>query len=212
MPRPSLTSTSSQQTIEGREPAHDQLCALLRGGATPKACRLLLQRDGSHSRDQAERAVRKAKSKSGLSCRRSIALRLESTAADLRAGSTPASCCASLHEKGLSRSQANRVVRKAVVLCGIESAASRRSHAVTDTIELLLTGSSKALCRDLLMRDGTFTPKQVRLILHQAVADVNKQVRHEEYCRAQALCEARESDSKNENNRQQKAIHFLDLV
>lgn len=125
-------------------------------------------------------------------CRRgAIALHLESTAADLRAGSTSASCCASLmHETGLSRSQARRIVRKAAVLYGIESAASRRSHAVTDTIELLLTGSSRAVCRELLTRDGAFTPEQVRLILHKAVADVNKQELREEYCRAQARCEA----------------------
>ena len=213
MPVPSLTSTSSQQTVEACESVHDQIVALLRGGTTPKACRLRLRRDGSHSRDHAERVVWKAMSKSGLGCHRSIALQLESTAAVLRAGSTSASCCASLmQEKQLSRSQARRIVRKASVLYGIESAASRRSHAVADTIELLLTGSSRAVCRALLTRDGAFTPKQVRLILHKAVADVNKQELHEAYCRAQARREANENDGKNKEHEQQKAVHFLDLV
>ena len=213
MPVPSLTTTSSQQTVEACGSVHDQVVALLRGGTTPKACRLRLQRDGFHSRHQAKRVVRKAMSKSGLVCHRSIAIQLESTAADLRAGSTSASCCASLmHEKGLSRRQAHRIVRKAAVMYGIESAASKRSHAVDDTIELLLTGSSRAVCRELLTRDGVFTPKQVRLILHKAVADVNKQELHEEYCRAQARCEASENDGKSKEHEQQKAIHFLDLV
>ena len=213
MPVPSLTTTSSQQTAEACGSVRDQVVALLRGGTTPKACRLRLQRDGSHSQDQAKRVVRKAMSKSGLGCHRSIALHLESTAADLRAGSTSASCCASLmHEKGLSRRQAHRIVRKAAVMYGIESAASKRSHAVADTIELLLTGSSRAVCRELLTRDGVFTSKQVRLILHKAVADVNKQELHEEYCRAQARCEAKENDGKNKEHEQQKAIHFFDLV
>ena len=117
-----------------------------------------------------------------------------------------------MHEKGLSRRQAHRIVRKAAVMYGIESAASKRSHAVDDTIELLLTGSSRAVCRELLTRDGVFTPKQVRLILHKAVADVNKQELHEEYCRAQARCEAKENDGKNKEHEQQKAIHFFDLV
>ena len=213
MPVPSLTSTSSQQTVEACETVHDQIVALLRGGTTPKACRLRLQRDGFHSRHQAKRVVRKAMSKSGLVCHRSIAIQLESTAADLRAGSTSASCCASLmHEKGLSRSQARRIVRKAAVLYGIASAASKRSYAVADTIELLLTGSSRAVCRELLTRDGVFTPKQVRLILHKAVADVNKQELHEDYCRAQARCEAKENDEENNEYEQPKAIRFLDLV
>ena len=213
MPVPSPTSTSSQQTVEACESVHDQLVTLLRGGTTPKACRLWLQRDGFHFRDQAQRVVRKAMSKSGLVCHRSIAVQLESTAADLRAGSTSASCCAFLmHEKGLSRRQAHRMIRKAAVTYGIESAASKRGHAVADTIELLLTGSSRGVCRELLTRDGVFTPKQVRLILHKAVADVNKQELHEEYCRAQARCEAKENDGKNKEHEQQKAIHFLDLV
>ena len=68
------------------------------------------------------------------------------------------------------------------------------------------------MCRELLTRDGVFTPKQVRLILHKAVADVNKQKLHEEYCRAQARCEASENDGKSKEQEQQKAIHFLDLV
>ena len=213
MPVPSLTSTSSQRTLEACESVHDGIVALLRGGTNPKACRLWLQRDGSQSQEQAKRVVRKAMSKSGLGCHRSIALHLESTAADLRAGSTSASCCKSLmHDKGLSRSQAQRIVRKAAVLYGIESAASRRSHAVADTIELLLTGSSRAVCRELLTRDGVFTPKQVLLVLRKAVADVNKQELHEECCRAQARCQANENDGSNKECEQPTAVHFLDLV
>ena len=211
MPVPSLTSTSSQRTYEACASVHDQIVALLRGGTTPKACRLRLQCDGSHSQDQAHRVVRKAMSKSGRGCHKSIALHLESTAADLRAGSTSASCCASLMQKGLSRSQAQRIVRKAAVLAGIESVASRRSHAVADTIELLLTGSSRVVCRELLTRDGVFTPKQVLFILRKAVAYVNKQELHEEYCRAQARCEANKNDGKN-NDEQPTAINFIDLV
>ena len=146
-------------------------------------------------------------------CRRgAIALHLESTAADLRAGSTSASCCESLmHETGLSRSQARRIVRKAAVLYGIESAASRRSHAVTDTIELLLTGSSRAVCRELLMRDGAFTPKQVRLILHKAVADVNKQELHEELLSRNHAVNRMRTTAETKNISKTR-LQFLDLV
>ena len=110
-----------------------------------------------------------------------------------------------MHETGLSRSQARRIVRKAAVLYGIESAASRRSHAVTDTIELLLTGSSRAVCRELLTRDGAFTPKQVRLILHKAVADVNKQLLHEELL-------SRMRTTVETKNISKTRLQFLDLV
>lgn len=116
-----------------------------------------------------------------------------------------------MHETGLSRSQARRIVRKASVLYGIESTASRRSHAVTDTIELLLTGSSRAVCRELLMRDGAFTPKQVRLILHKAVADVNKQELHEELLSRNHAAN-RMRTTAGTKNISDKRLHFLDLV
>ena len=147
-------------------------------------------------------------------CRRgAIALHLESTAADLRAGSTSASCCESLmHETGLSRSQARRIVRKAAVLYGIESAASRRSRAVADTIERLLTGSSRTVCRELLTRDGGFTPEQVRLILRKAVVGADQEEIRRENFLAQARCEANEYGEKCKEFEQTKAMRFLDVV
>ena len=116
-----------------------------------------------------------------------------------------------MHEAGLSRSQARRIVRKAALLYGIESAASRRSHAVTDTIELLLTGSSRAVCRELLMRDGAFTPKQVRLILHKAVADVNKQLLHEELLSRNHVVNRMRTTVETKNISKTR-LQFLDLV
>ena len=80
---------------------------------------------------------------------------IDSIGVDLRSGSTTASCCAALVcDKGLSRSQAHRIVRKAAVSSGIHSAASQRSHAVADTIECLLAGKAQQECRDLLAREG----------------------------------------------------------
>ena len=150
---------------------------------------------------------------SGCGSHRSIALHLESTAADLRAGSTSASCCVSLMRKtGLSRSQAKRIVCKAAVLSGIDSAASRRSRAVADTIERLLAGSSRTVCRELLTRDGGFTPDQTLLILRKAVVGADQQEIHEECVRAQWADEAKEYDDNVKALEAATAVHLLDLV
>ena len=128
---------------------------------------------------------------------------------DLRIGSSTASCCADLvRDRGFSRRQAQRIVRKAAVRSGIQSAASQRSQVVADTIECLLAGKAQHECSDLLARERGFTPKQVKKILQKAVLGANQEQLHEEYCRAQEHDEANELCEKNEA----KAAHFLDLV
>ena len=184
----------------------------LRGGATPKACRLWLLRSQSHSQEQAKRVVRKAMSVlrgcDGPTSRARMRL-IDSIGGDLRTGSSTASCCAALvRDKGFSRRHAQRIVRKAAVCSGIHSAASQRSHVVADTIECLLAGKAQHECSDLLARERGFTPKQVKTILQKAVLGANQQQLHEEFCRSQEHDEANEVCEKNEA----KAMHFLDLV
>ena len=125
------------------------------------------------------------------------ARRLKSIAAEFRSGSTPASRCASLMcDKGLSRSHAKRIVRSAAALSGVESAVSKRRRAIADTVERLLAGSPRKECRERLICDRSFTPKQVRMILHKACKEANL----EEYFHDENFDE------------QAKALQFLDLV
>lgn len=134
------------------------------------------------------------------------ALLIDSIAVDLRSGSTTASCCASLvRDKGLSRSQAQRIVRKAAVSSGVNCAASKRSHAVADTVEHLLAGGSRKECRDLLTHDRGFTPKQVKAIVCRAVVCANQQELYDKYIREQERDEAKEYDDKNKEFEQARA-------
>jgi len=204
---PTDSSTSSHQA---------EVVTRLRGGATPKACRLWLQHSQSHSREQAKRLVRKAMSVlrgcDGPTNRTRMRL-IDSIGVDLRSGSTTASCCAAMvRGKGLSRSQAHRIVRKAAESSGIHSAASQRSHAVADTIECLLAGKAQQECRDLLARERGFTPKQVKTILRKARVGADQQEIHEESVRAQWADEAKEYDDNVKALEAAKAMHFLDLV
>ena len=207
-------STSSPLASEHPDSLHNRVVDLLRGGLTPKACRLWLQREKSTSRDQASRVVVKASTMlNGCDGRTSKARQLESIAADLRAGSTRASCSAScVRDKGLSPSYAKRLARNAAEKLGIASAASNRSRAVADTIESLLTGSSPTECRDLLKHNHGFTPKQVKTILHKARVGADQQEIHEECVRAQWADESKEYDNNVKALEAAKAMHFLDLV
>ena len=201
------TSTSSNQA---------EVVTRLRGGATPKACRLWLQRSQFHSQEQAKRVVRKAVSvlsRCDYPTSRARVRLLDSIGVDLRSGSTTASCCAALvRDKGFSRRHAQRIVRRAAVCSGVHSAASQRSHAVADTIESLLAGKTRRECSYLLARERGFTPKQLKTILDKAVLGAKQQQLHEEYCRAQQHDEANEVCDKNNGFAPGKAIHFLDLV
>ena len=135
------------------------------------------------------------------------ARQLASIAADLRGGSTSSTCCASLmRDTGLSRRQARRITSNVAALSGIDSTASKRSHAVADTVERLLSGSSRRECRELLSHERGFTPNQVRLILRNAVACANQRELYDEYCRAQACDEAKEYDEKNKEFEQAIAL------
>ena len=195
------------------ESLHDRVVDFLRGGLTPKACRRWLQRDKSHSQDQASSVVRKASTMlSGCDLRTRRARQLEDIAADLRAGSTRASCSASLvRDKGLSRIHAKRLVRNAAENLGIGAAASNRSRAVADTIDALRTGSSLDECRELLKHNHGFTPKQMKTILHKARVGSDQQEIHDEYVRAQWADEAKEYDD-NVKALEAATVHFLDLV
>ena len=196
------------------ESLDNRVVDFLRGGLTPKACRLWLQRDKSHSRYQASSVVRKALTMlSGCDFRTRRASQLENIAADLRAGSTSASCTASLvRDKGLSPSHAKRLVRNAAENLRIASAASNRSHTVADTIQQLLAGSSPRECRELLKQSHGFTPKQAKAILRNAVVGANQQELHEAYVRAQLHDEANEYWEKSNGVEPAEAVHFLDLV
>lgn len=188
-------STSSHQA---------EVVTRLRGGATPKACRLWLQRNQSHSQEQAKRVVRQAMSVlRGCDGPTSIArMRLiDSIGGDLRTGSSTASCCAALvRDKGFSRRQAQRIVRNAAGRSGIHSAASQRSQIVADTIECLVAGKAQPECSDLLARERSFTPKQVKTIMQKAVLGANQQQLHEAYCRAQEHDEANDVCEKKQSN------------
>lgn len=214
LPEACPASTSSPRASEHPKFLHNRVVDLLRGGLTPKACRLLLQREKSHSQDQASRVVAKASTMlCGCDGRTSRARQLEIIAADLRAGSTSASCSASLvRDKGLSPSHAKRLVRNAAVRLGIASTPSKRSRAVADTIQQLLDGSSPNECRELLKQSHGFTPKQVKTILRRAVLGANQQQLYEEYRRAQEHDEANELCEKNQGFVPGKAVHFLNLV
>ena len=206
--------TSSLRASGHPESLHNRVVDLLRGGLTPKACRLWLKRDNSHSGDQASSVVRKASAiLKGCDGHTSRARQLEILTADLRAGSTPASCSASLvREKELSRSQAKRLVRTAAANLGIHSVASNRSRAVADTIEHLLAGSSLNECRVLLKQDHGWTPKQLKTILHKARVGADQQEIHEESVRAQWADEAKEYDDNVKALEAATAAHLLDLV
>lgn len=218
---PETSHTMSSSPHPAAEP-HESLChqvvASLRGGSTPRACRLWLQRDQSRSLDQAKRIVRKAKSVlSGCDGPTTRARQLASIASDLRGGSTSSTCCASLmRETGLSRRQARRITSKVAALSGIDSTASKRSHAVADTVQRLLAGSSQKECRELLSHDRRFTPNQVRVILRNAVAGANQQELYDEYCRARACDEANEYNEKTKEFEQatawKNAVHSLELA
>lgn len=199
-------STSSHQA---------EVVTRLRGGATPKACRLWLQRNQSHSQEQAKRVVRRAMSVlcgcDGPTSRGRMRL-IDSIGGDLRAGSSTASCCAALvRDKGFSRSQAQRIVRNAAVRSGIHSAASQRSQIVADTIECLLAGKAQPECSDFLARERGFTPKQVKTIMQKAVLGASQQEIHDEYVRAQWADEAKEYDN-NVKALEAATVHFLNLV
>ena len=117
-----------------------------------------------------------------------------------------------MRDTRLSRRQASRIANKVAARFGIYSAASRRSRAVADTIERLLTGSSRTVCRELLTRDGGFTPEQVRLILRKAVVGADQEEIRRENFFAQARCEANEYGEKCKEFEQAKAMRFLDVV
>ena len=146
---------------------------------------------------------------SGCDFRARRASQLENIAADLRAGSTRASCSASLvRDKGLSRSHTKRLVRNAAVQLGIGAAASNRSRAVADTIETLWTGSSLNERRELLKHNHSFTPKQVKTISRKALVGADQQQLHEEHVRAQAHDEVEERDDKFKAFEAAKTVHF----
>ena len=196
-------STSSHQA---------EVVTRLRGGATPKACRLWLQRNQSHSQEQAKRVVRQAMSVlrgcDGPTSRARMRL-IDSIGGDLRTGSSTASCCAALvRDKGFSRRQAQRIVRNVAGRSGIHSAASQRSQIVADTIECLVAGKAQPECSDFLARERGFTPKQVKTIMQKAVLGASQQQLHEAYCRAQEHDEANDVREKNEA----MTAHFLDLA
>jgi len=87
--------------------------------------------------------------------------------AALIGGSTAASCCADLRDKGFSRSHAYRIVRNAARLHDFDTAASQQSKAVTDVIDRLLGGSTPGECKYVLREKG-FSSKQTQTILRNA--------------------------------------------
>jgi len=142
----------------------------LPSGSTPRACRLLLERNSSHSRCHATQIVMRAVSalRSSDSFRSIVRSRLiDGIGAALVGGSTVASCCAVLRGQGFSRSHAKRIVRKVARLRGLDTAASQRSQVVADIIDRLMGGRTLGECRYVLRERG-FTSKQTRAILHKA--------------------------------------------